>query len=471
MEKKDFNIANLLDIIISSSIDNYNKTIEPPGLQTVIPFKKDQNIEIYLKYKSTSNEKGIIWIYPSTQEIKVDLNQTYEFKYDFKRTCGHYITYSLIYSINNAEYNTLLDFKYNHKLIIDNNIKADNPLIIWDGKENKTNITNFEIFKGKSYKIYINTKILSLNKNITEYIHYLPYFSLNFIYIEKNPELGKEISFDRNNSNAFKFIFPKDGSLFIQVDFNISNVVYLKIFSLLYNFSKIIEPPGLVHIIPFKKDEQIIISLLYESIRTEKGIIYIYSTKKEIKVDLNQIYQFKYDFKGNYNPNKIYLLAYRLIYLIDKASKNVRLQFKYNNFISISENIKVNNPLKICHEGKCRTNITTYKIKKGKSYKIYISTISKDNGPEYIIYFPAFSFNFIEIKGEEKKDKIKFLDYNNLSSVEISCIIIISILIIVAIGLSSFLICRKKRNSNIEIKNSKFIELASKMEKIEGDQN
>ena len=54
---------------------------------------------------------------------------------------------------------------------------------------------------------------------------------------------------------------------------------------------------------------------------------------------------------------------------------------------------------------------------------------------------------------------------------EISCIIIISILIIVAIGLSSFLICRKKRNSNIEIKNSKFIELASKMEKIEGEQN
>ena len=107
------------------------------------------------------------------------------------------------------------------------------------------------------------------------------------------------------------------------------------------------------------------------------------------------------------------------------------------------------------------------KIKKGESYKIYISTNIQDNGLEYgleyILYLPAFSFNFIkkEEKKEEKQDREKYLDFNNLSSLEISCIIIISILMIIAIGLICFLICRKIRNLNNEIKTSKFIELAS----------
>ena len=111
----------------------------------------------------------MIWIYSSTQEIKVDLNQTYEFKYDFKRTCGHQITSQMTYSIDNATYNALLDLIYNDKLIIDKNINASNPLIIWDGKENKTDIINYEIYKGKSYKIYINTKIFALKNKVTEY--------------------------------------------------------------------------------------------------------------------------------------------------------------------------------------------------------------------------------------------------------------------------------------------------------------
>ena len=125
--------------------------------------------------------------------------------------------------------------------------------------------------------------------------------------------------------------------------------------------------------------------------------------------------------------------------------------------------MKINNPLKICSEGKCRTNIITYKIKKGKSYKIYISTNAQDNGFEYGLCLPAFSFNFEEEKKEEKEeekqDKVKYFDFNNLSSLEISCIIIISILIIIAIGLSCFLLCRKSRKPNNEIRTNKFIEL------------
>ena len=50
----DFDTANLLDIFVYSSIDYYNTTIEPPGLQTVIPFIKNRYIVIRLKYKSYS---------------------------------------------------------------------------------------------------------------------------------------------------------------------------------------------------------------------------------------------------------------------------------------------------------------------------------------------------------------------------------------------------------------------------------
>ena len=128
----DFDTSNLFDIIISSSIDSYTKTIEPPGLLTVIPFKKNEAIEIYLEYKSYSYERGIIWMFPSIKEIKVNLNQLYQLKYDFKRNCGHQITSYLTYSIDNAEYNALLEFKYNDNLIIDQNIKAGNPFEISD---------------------------------------------------------------------------------------------------------------------------------------------------------------------------------------------------------------------------------------------------------------------------------------------------------------------------------------------------
>ena len=108
-------------------------------------------------------------MYPTTKEIKVNLNKTYEFKYDFQRTYGHQIAFNMTYSINNAEYNTLLEIKYNEKLILDNNIIAGNPLTIWNGKENKTDMMTYPIFKGKSYKIYINTKIFALNSTDSEY--------------------------------------------------------------------------------------------------------------------------------------------------------------------------------------------------------------------------------------------------------------------------------------------------------------
>ena len=464
----DFDTSDLLVIIIKNSYDGfYNKAIEQPGLQTVIPFKKDVYIEILLEYKyKDRNEKGIIWMLPSTNEIKVNLYQTYEFKYDFKGICNHQISSHLVYSIDNAEKDAILEFKYNDKLILDKNIKVSNPLEILDGKKNIVNITNYDINKGKSYKIYINTKIFLLNKEIPEYLHYIPNFSFNFIYIEKEPEFGKEISFDINNANTFKLIFPEDGGLFIRTNFSISNILYLNISSYIFNFNEIINPPGLLHIIPFQKDKPILIRLLYQSYINEKGIIWMYPTTKEIKVKFNKTYEFKYDFKRYYNHKKIF----RLIYSIDKAENDSILEFKYNNF-TVYNNSIASNPLKICYKEKCETNITIYEIKKGEPYKIYINTNFIGNGPEYIHYLPSFSFNFTikEEEKEKKEEKKDEKDLDNIFSMKIVYIILISILLIGVIGLIFFLVYRKNRKLNYDINKSNLTEI--ELENIEDGQD
>ena len=178
----------------------------------------------------------------------------------------------------------------------------------------------------------------------------------------------------------------------------------------------------------------------------------MYPSTKEITVDLNQTYEFKYDFKEYFNHNKIY----RLIYSIDKAERDVILQFKYNIFI-VYKNSIASNPLRICHGEICQNNITNYEIKKGESYKIYISTNFLEDGPKYIHYLPSFSFNFTEKIPEKPKDEKKKKEdvkKSNLSIVLIACIIFGVIFIIGIIGIIIFLIKRKNRKSNNEINNS-----------------
>ena len=68
-------------------------------------------------------------------------------------------------------------------------------------------------------------------------------------------EFPKELIFDMNNNNEFKFIFDQDGSLFIQIDFQKSNFLTLSIQSydsIISETSDII-PPGKTTIIPFQK--------------------------------------------------------------------------------------------------------------------------------------------------------------------------------------------------------------------------
>ena len=92
------------------SFKGYEKQIQvtTPGIGTVIPFVKNYNNKIKLEYPHCPGE-GIIWFNPSSNEIKVNLNQTYEWKYDYYESYSKYYSIlssdknKIIYSVENAE--------------------------------------------------------------------------------------------------------------------------------------------------------------------------------------------------------------------------------------------------------------------------------------------------------------------------------------------------------------------------------
>ena len=124
----------------------------------------------------------------------------------------------------------------------------------------------------------------------------------------------------------------------------------------------------------------------------------------EIKVDLNKKYEWKYDFSGAIDLES----QYELIYSIDKAEKDMILQFKYKENIYIPYyyigDIHANNPLKICPGGGFCSVGRTYKICKGESYKIYITTQHVSVPYKYVHYLPSFSIQFIEPTKHTQED-------------------------------------------------------------------
>ena len=376
----DFPKSDLLTLNIQSYDASVSESslISAPGKTTVIPFKQGYSIKIKLSYKSSSNEKGTIWMNPSISEIKVDLNKKYEWKYDYKEYRSHTIIYPLIYSIDNAEKDAIIVFKFNDKLHIHGDYIALNPLSIFNGNYSKIGGNYFKIEKGKSYKIKASIPYWYLKKN--SYIHFLPSFSFHFI--EKEPEkvqlfeFGKHIPFDMNNNNEFEFIFEQDGNLFLQVDFPKSDLLTLNIQSYdtlelatSISESSLISPPGKATSIPFKKGYSIKIKLSYKSSSNEKGTIWMNPSTSEIKIDLNKKYEWKYDYK----EYRVHNVNFPLIYSIDNAEKAVILVFKFNENLHIYGDYIALNPVTIYNENFNMPNITNFKIEKVESYKIRAS--------------------------------------------------------------------------------------------------
>ena len=301
------------------------------------------------------------------------------------------------------------------------------------------------------------------------------FISLLIIFLSKKKEVefGKEISFDQDN-NKFELTSQDGGVLFIYVTFGIKD--YL-VFHWSCTSDKIeVNPPGIAVVFPFRQGNTCVITLEYKSSSIEKGMIWMNPSTKEIKVKLNQIYEWKYDFHWYWEYKEIVVENVPLIYSIENAEKDAILEFEYNNKQKIGFNYFTPNPMKICHGDQCMTKINTYEVKKGESYKIYIYICNEYEGAgKYDIksyehyYLPFYSFHFIydgketeeeeeeeegEKKEEKKAEKKEEKSHRNKkitdSNKYIIYYIILGILLIGGIILCIILICRKNKKSNIK---------------------
>ena len=200
-----FGTPDILKLNMIFKGNEYNYPVSPPGLGTIMLFKPNDINKIKLEYLSPSNENGTIWLQPTTEEIQIKLNQTYQWKYNLKAYFTQNKIYQLVYSINKSEKDAILEFKYDNNFNVENNIIAPNPLKICHGEICNNSITTYNITKGESYKIYITLKIFQkINKYVPVLIIYLPSFSFNFIYQEekKHEEEKQEIEIQKEEEEG-----------------------------------------------------------------------------------------------------------------------------------------------------------------------------------------------------------------------------------------------------------------------------
>ena len=219
-------------------------------------------------------------------------------------------------------------------------------------------------------------------------------------------EFGKEIPFDINN-NEFELTFNEKGALLVAVNFGVSDILNVNMSFKGYNFKNIVKAPGYGIIIPFSPGETNIIKLEYLSPSEEKGTIWIQPTTKEIAVNLDQVYEWKYSIQALFFNTEQFVLTYS----INNAEKDAILKFNYDNNMKV-EDKEITNPMRLCQGDTCQSNLTSYNIKKGESYKILIEINvfkkGKNFGPVLNTYYlPSFSFSFAtpeEGKQPEKQE-------------------------------------------------------------------
>ena len=260
-------------------------------------------------------------------------------------------------------------------------------------------------------------------------------------------KFGEEIPFDINN-NEFELTFNEAGAILVEVTFNTPNILKLNMDFRTINGKFQVNPPGIGKLFVFKPNLVNKLILEYSSPSNEKGTIWMLPTTYEVGIKLNQTYEWKYNIINSFILSDVYHLSYS----INKAEKDAILEFKYDNNMKIGNNIIAPNPSKICQGEICKNGITTYNIKKGESYKIYIAinVIKKPKGfgPTFNTYYiPSFSFHFIyEGKGEENETKNSIISYHKVNII----LIITNILSLIILAVTCMLLWRKKDKSNIE---------------------
>ena len=220
-------------------------------------------------------------------------------------------------------------------------------------------------------------------------------------------KFGEEIPFDINN-NEFELTFNEAGAILVEVTFNTPNILTLNMDFRTINGKMAVNPPGIGKLFVFQPNFVNKLILEYSSPSNEKGTIWMLPTTYEVGIKLNQTYEWKYNIINSFILSDVYHLSYS----INKAEKDALLEFKYDNNMKIENNLVAPNPSKICQGEICKNGITTYNIKKGESYKIYIAinVIKKPKGfgPTFNTYYlPSFSFHFIYEEEKKPEEKIK----------------------------------------------------------------
>ena len=139
------------------------------------------------------NDQGIIWVNPSYNKINVNLNESYQWKFDsINKNVG---LDPLIYAVENAEKNVTFKFEYNSKIYDDDDkvdINIENPFEVCQGDDCKNNTETYDFKEGESYTIKVNVAKKTIG---TKEKYILPAFSIH--------DINKKVDPDGPGGNSF----------------------------------------------------------------------------------------------------------------------------------------------------------------------------------------------------------------------------------------------------------------------------
>ena len=161
-----FNSDEVLKFDIHGGSTGISCTISEPGRGEMINLDIGNTYKINIDYLNpNSTEKGKIWINPSYNPIKVDLDKVYGGKFVIYNT--YEIESQLTYIIENAQKDAHFKFKYQEKTnAIPGTLESPNPFEVCHGEECKENITSYDFKKGESYEIHVKVcKVINIPGN------------------------------------------------------------------------------------------------------------------------------------------------------------------------------------------------------------------------------------------------------------------------------------------------------------------
>ena len=137
--------VNSLELKISSTNTDRKTSINKPGEGLIISPNSGNNFK--LKFLGVnSNDKGTIWVNPSTNVLPVDLNKKYEGKFPIvEDQYGINAVYKLTYTINNAEKDATFKFNYNNEFEFQgDDWTVSNPFEVCHGTDCQKNVEEYD---------------------------------------------------------------------------------------------------------------------------------------------------------------------------------------------------------------------------------------------------------------------------------------------------------------------------------------